>query len=316
MRYKILSILREKNGFVSGEELGSLLGISRAAVWKNIMRLREEGYDIASVSKKGYKLNDSADILNKNEINYENAMFLREVDSTNNECKRQAEKGCADGLLIVSDYQTKGKGRLGRDWSSAPSQGLYMSIVLKPPISPMEAPQLTLIAGIATAKAIKKITGLDANIKWPNDIIVNGKKICGILTEMSAEIERVKYVVTGIGVNVNDEAFENGLKDKATSVYIETGRKYKRNIFIDEILGELMKYYKLYCEKGFSALKDEYNKYCLNIGKIVRTTGSVPVKGKALGVNDKGELLIETDTNIVPVLSGEVSVRLKNNRYI
>ncbi len=316
MRYKILDILREKKGFVSGEELGGLLGVSRAAIWKNINRLKEEGYDIESVSKKGYRLNDSADILNTNEIKYDNVIYVKKVDSTNDECKRQAEKGCQSGLLVVSDCQTGGKGRLGRDWYSKPAEGLYMSILLKPNISPLEAPQLTLLAGMSVAKAIKKITGLNAGIKWPNDVVVNGKKICGILTEMSAEIERIRYVVTGIGVNINNEVFGKELKEKATSVFLETGKKYKRNIFIDHIVSRLTEYYSLYCKEGFAAFKDEYNSLCLNVGKIVRTSGNIPIKGKALGVNDKGELLIETDTNIVPVRSGEVSVRLKNNKYI
>ncbi len=316
MRYTILNILREKKGYVSGEELGDMLGVSRAAIWKSITKLKEEGYEINSVNKKGYCLDDSKDILNKHELKYDNAIYLKETDSTNNECKRQAEKGCADGLLVVSEYQSKGKGRLGRAWSSEPSAGLYMSIVLKPEISPSEAPQLTLIAGMAVTKAIRSITGLKVGIKWPNDVVINGKKLCGILTEMSAEIDRIKYVVTGIGVNINNSSFDAELKNKATSIYIETGKSYKRSVFADTIVNELMGYYDIFCKKGFSGLRDEYNKYCLNKGKIVRTTGKNAIKGKALGVNDRGELLIETDTSIVPVLSGEVSLRLENNKYI
>ena len=314
MRYDILNILRAKNDYVSGEELGNMLGVSRAAIWKSITRLKEEGYNISSVSKRGYRLIDNRDVLNENEVRYSNIICFKEVDSTNEEGKRQAERGCTDGLVIVSDYQSGGKGRLGRSWSSDRAKDLYMSIVLKPDISPMEAPQLTLIAGIAVAKAVKSITGLDAGIKWPNDVIVNGKKLCGILTEMSAEIERIRYVVTG--VNINRESFEGELKDKAASIYTETGQKYRRSIFIDEIVSELMKYYRLYCKSGFSAVKEDYNSLCINIGRIVRTTGNKAIKGKALGVNDNGELLIETETSIVPVLSGEVSLRLEDNKYI
>lgn len=316
MRYDILNILRAKDDYVSGEELGSMLGVSRAAIWKSITKLKEEGYNISSVSKRGYRLIDNRDILNENEIRYNNIICLKEVDSTNEEGKRQAEKGCADGLVITSDYQSIGKGRLGRTWSSDRAKDLYMSIVLYPEISPMEAPQLTLIAGIAVAKAVKSITGLDAGIKWPNDVVVRGKKLCGILTEMSAEIERIRYVVTGIGVNINRESFEGELSEKATSVYIETGRKYRRAVFIDEIISELIKYYSLYCKNGFAAVKEDYNSLCLNKGKIVRTTGNNIIKGRALGVNDRGELLIETDTSVLPVLSGEVSLRLEDNKYI
>ena len=184
MRYDVLNILRVKNDYISGEELGNMLGVSRAAIWKAVTKLKNEGYNISSVSKRGYRLIDNKDVLNENEVRIGNIVCLKEVDSTNEEGKRRAEKGCADGLVIVSDYQSTGKGRLGKSWSSDKAKDLYMSIVLYPDISPMEAPRLTLIAGIAVSEAVNGITGLDAGIKWPNDVVVNGKKLCGILTEM------------------------------------------------------------------------------------------------------------------------------------
>lgn len=316
MKYKILNLLKERKDFVSGREIGEQFNVSRTAVWKNIAKLKEEGYNIISVSNRGYKLENNVDILNENEIKYRPLLFLDETTSTNEIAKNYANDGCEDGFLVVTDNQTAGRGRLGRVWQCEKSAALCMSVVLKPDIMPYEAPQITLVAGIACAKAINKITGLDGRIKWPNDIIINGRKVTGILTEMSAEIERVKYVVVGIGVNINNEHFDDEIKDKATSVFIETGIRHKRSVFADEITNELISLYKIYCEKGLSALVDEYNSLCINVGRYVKTVGREEIEGKALGINEKGEILIETEHGIKAVLSGEVSLRLQDNRYI
>ncbi len=316
MKYEILNLLKERNDFVSGQEIGEKFNVSRTAVWKNISKLKNEGYNIISVNNRGYKLKNDVDILNENEIKYRPLLFLDETASTNDIAKNYANNDCEDGFLVVADNQSAGKGRLGRVWQCEKSVALCMSVVLKPDIMPYEAPQITLIAGIACAKAINRITGLDSKIKWPNDIIINGKKVTGILTEMSAEIERVKYVVVGIGVNINNESFSDEIKNKATSVFIETGVKHKRSVFADEIIRELFSVYKIYCEKGLSALVDEYNSLCINIGKYVKTSGREEIEGKALGINDKGEILIETDSGIKSVFSGEVSLRLNDNTYI
>jgi biotin--[acetyl-coA-carboxylase] ligase len=316
MKYKILDLLKKRNDFISGQELGEIFSVSRTAIWKNISKLKDEGYNIISVSNKGYRLEDNVDILNESEIKYKPVVYVPEVDSTNNIAKEYANKGCEEGLLVVCDNQTAGKGRLGRNWISEKSAGLYMSIVLRPEIMPMEAPQLTLIAGIASVRAINKITNLQCGIKWPNDIIVNNKKLVGILTEMSAEIESVKYVVVGIGVNVNNKMFDDEIKNKATSIYLQTNKVYKRSQLASEITFEFMELYNEFCKDGFSVLKNEYNNLCINVGKDVKTVGKTEIYGKALGVNENGELIIETENGTKNVLSGEVSLRLEDNSYI
>lgn len=317
MKEKILKILTENDCYISGEEIGEILGISRTAVWKNIVKLREKGYNIESVSNRGYRLTDKIDILNRDEIKYENFIHLEEIDSTNEEGKRQANNGCKSGLVIVSDKQNSGKGRLGREWSAERNEGLYMSIVLRPDIVPQEAPQMTLIAGIAVMKVINKVTGLSSKIKWPNDIILNGKKLVGILTEMNAEMEKVNYIVVGIGININNESFEDELSKKATSLYIETGKRFKRSDIINEFVKIFEIYYNEFCRNGFSSFVEEYNENCANVGCSVRTVGGKrEIKGIAKGVNEKGEILIESKGEIIPVMAGEVSLRLSDNRYI
>ncbi len=316
MKYKILELLKENKDFVSGQEIAHKFNVSRTAIWKNISRLKEEGYNIVSVSNRGYKLEGFTDILNENEIKYRPLRCFSELDSTNNMAKELAYGGCERGMLVVCDSQSAGKGRLGRSWQSKKGEGLYMSVVLRPDILPSEAPQLTLVAGIACVKAINYVTGLDCRIKWPNDVIVNGKKLVGILTEMNAEIEMVKYVVTGIGINVNNEYFSDEIKEKATSIYIETGEKYKRGEIADRVMTEFKALYNVFCSKGFEALMEEYNSMCINVGMKVRTFGRKEIQGVAKGVNKNGELLIQTDKGIETVLSGEVSLRLKDKRYI
>lgn len=317
MRKEIIEILKNKKNYISGEEIGSLLGISRAAVWKNIEALRNKGYIIESVSNKGYRLIDSTDVLNDGDINYDKVLYKSELDSTNDEGKRQAAKGCKNGLLIICDNQTAGKGRLGRSWQAEKNTGIYMSMVIYPDIMPGEIPQITLATGIAVMRAINNVTGLKTQIKWPNDIIINGKKLAGILAEMSAEMEKVNYVVIGIGINVNIESFEGELKEKATSLYIETGKRCKRSLIINEFVKEFEICYNEFCKNGFAPFVKEYNENCANVGKLVKTIGSrTSIEGISKGVNEKGEILIETENGITAVMAGEVSIRLSNGKYI
>lgn len=317
MRYEIIDILKERNDYVSGEEIGNILGISRAAVWKNIKALKNMGYDITSVTNRGYRLIDGADVLVENDIDYDKIIYKPEMKSTNEEGKRQALQKCEDGLLIICDNQTKGKGRLGRSWQGEKYAGIYMSMVLYPHMLPVDVPKITLITGIAVMRAVNSVTGLKTKIKWPNDIIVNGKKLSGILCEMSAEMERVNYVVIGIGINVNSEEFAGELKEKATSVYIETGKKFKRCDIINCFLREFKECYSEFAKNGFGPFVNEYNKNCANTGMEVKTVGGkTQYRGRAKGVNEKGELIIEGDKGEIAVMAGEVSLRLENGRYI
>ena len=226
MREKILEvILDNEKEFISGEELSKKLGISRTAIWKHIRILRSQGYNIESVNKKGYRLVDEpTDLLNpqniyrnlKTKFIGKNVLHFETIDSTNDYAKKIGNE-LRDGSVIISEEQTKGKGRLGRVWESKAGEGIWMSIILKPNIIPNKAPFITLIAGASIVKALN-ILGVDAKIKWPNDITINNKKLSGILTELSAEIERVNYIVVGIGMNVKDTDFEAELQDKAKSL--------------------------------------------------------------------------------------------------
>lgn len=215
MKKKILNILKKyEDEYVSGERLSEEFGITRAGIWKHMKSLKEAGYEIESVSNKGYKLIGTPDRIDEEEVTpflktkYIGRVFthFEEIDSTNMEAKRVCAKSAIDGMVITAEAQTKGKGRLGRQWQSPKSRGIWMSVVLTPDISPVLASKTTIIGAAAVYNALKDM-GIEAGIKWPNDIVVNGKKVCGILTEMNAEMDRINYIVLGIGINVNMEDF-------------------------------------------------------------------------------------------------------------
>lgn len=312
MKNKILNILSTADGYVSGENISERLGISRNAVWKHINKLRQEGYEIESVTKRGYKLISVPDVISAElikdgldtEFIGQNVVYYDETDSTNNEAKRNSDM--PDGTLFISEIQTGGKGRLGRAWVSPKGIGIWMSLLLKPHILPQDVAQITLVAGMATARSV----GCGAKIKWPNDVVIGSKKICGILTEMSAEIERVNYIVPGIGINVNTESFPDELKEKATSLYIESGRKFERYKIVQRFLKEFEILYKKFIKGGIAAITDDYRELCVTIGKEVSVIyPNRIINGRAIDINNNGELIVETDKGIIEVDSGEVSVR-------
>ena len=235
MRDKIIeTILDSKDEFISGEELSKKLGISRAAIWKHMKALKEEGYNIESVNRKGYRLiEDPEDLLTYQNISHKletkimgnNIVHFETIDSTNDYAKKVASQE-PEGTVIISEEQTKGKGRIGRQWHSKSKEGIWMSIILKPNMIPQKAPFITLIAGASIAKVLNDL-GVQANIKWPNDIIINNKKVAGILTELSAEIDRINYIILGIGINVKTMEFSQEISEIATSLYKE-GHKISR----------------------------------------------------------------------------------------
>ena len=294
MKEEILDILKNADGYISGERISEMLNVSRTAIWKHIKSLRESGYKIESVTNKGYRLISSPDSL----------FIYDETDTTNNRAKESNTS--PDGSVFIAEVQTHGKGSRGRGWTSPRGIGIWHSILLKPEISPLEVSQITLVAGLAVCKAI----GLNSMIKWPNDIVINGKKICGILTEMSAEINMVNYVVCGIGVNVNTESFDDDIADKATSMFIESGHKYVRNELIAKLLNEFEYYYKKFLDGGLSAILDEYKKCCVTLGREVNVIfKNETVRGTAVDVDENGSLAVQTENGIIHVTSGEVSVR-------
>ena len=232
MKSEILSALRSADGYVSGQELCEKFGVSRTAVWKAINQLKQAGYEIEAVQNKGYHIVSSPDILSRTELESnrkttwvgEEIHYFDSTDSTNTRAKRLAEDGAVHGTLVVADEQTGGRGRRGRAWESQKGVSIYMSLVLKPEIEPNHASMLTLITAMAVAGGIEKTTGLECKIKWPNDIVIHGKKVCGILTEMSTQMDYINYIVIGIGINVQNESFPEEIGEVATSLRIESGK--------------------------------------------------------------------------------------------
>lgn len=325
MRDKIIKVILE-NGeqFVSGEELSKKLGVSRAAVWKHIKSLRGEGYNIESVNRKGYRLVEKPiDLLTGQNICHElhtefigkNIIHFDSIDSTNDYGKEIAGKEL-DGTVIISEEQTKGKGRLGRNWHSKSGEGIWMSIILKPNMIPYKAPFITLIAGASIVKSLNEL-GINTTIKWPNDVIINNKKICGILTELSAEIERINYIVLGIGINVKTIDFSPEISDIATSLQKE-GYNLSRVDIVKNILEQFEKLYIEYVKNdNKKETIDICRKYSAVIGKQIYTIrGENKELVTCLDLDENGNLIVKKDDgNIVRIMSGEISIR-GTNGYI
>ena len=236
--------------------------------------------------------------------------FARETDSTNLWIKRLAKEGASEGTLALAEFQSAGRGRLGRSWEVPEGTSVMMSILLRPKFEPQYAPTLTLVMGMAVAKAVKSL-GFDVSIKWPNDVVVSHKKICGILTEMGVRDGKIDYAVIGVGINVNIREFPEEMADKATSLYLESGKEFDRS----QIPGLVMEAFEEYYEKfaaacDLSGLKEEYESILANYNQPVRVLAKEPYEGVARGITDGGELLVEkTDGTIATVSAGEVSVR-------
>lgn len=319
MYRKILKELKKTEGYISGEELGEKLGVSRAAIWKSIQILKQKGYAIEAISNKGYYLLPEQDIYNDIEIKEalntkligKQLYFYDEVDSTNNIIRKLAMEGEKEGTVVVAEIQTAGKGRRGKSWQSPKGTGIWFSILLRPNITPPETPLLTLLAGLAVCRAIRKHTNLKAEIKWPNDILISGKKICGILTELDAEMESVHFVITGIGINVNIESFPKELQQTATSLKIEKGECISRKKILKAVIEEFEEIYLQYeKECSFLPFMKEYKSHCINIGKELKVLSKQPFIARGIDITEQGELVVEKTTGErVTVLSGEVSIR-------
>lgn len=319
MKQRVLMALRENNGYVSGQELCGKLGVSRTAIWKIVNSLKEQGYNIESVRNRGYRLIECPDVILpeaiKEQINTKwfagKIIYHACVDSTNNEVKRLADSE-KEGLLVIADEQTAGKGRRGRVWQSPPNSGIWMSFLLKPDIPPDKASMITIVAAMAARRAVAEATGLSPLIKWPNDLVVNGRKITGILTEMATDIESINYVIVGIGFNVNNKSFPEELAATATSLEMELGHEVNREKLI-ALFGKHFEniYEQLIADGDLSRLKSEYEQYLVNNNaEVVIDNQGKTINARALGINEKGELLIvDKDGNRQAVRAGEVSVR-------
>lgn len=320
MKAQILKMLREGDGFVSGQQLCEVLGVSRTAVWKAVNQLKAEGYQVEAVRNRGYHIIDSPDILTREELGSmmdtewagRKIYYFDEIDSTNTRAKQLGEKGAPHGTLVIAEGQSAGRGRRGRAWESPGGSSIYMSMLLRPEIPPAKAPMLTLVMGVSTAEGLGEYTGLDMQIKWPNDIILKGKKLAGTLTEMSTEIDCVNYVVMGTGINVNMAQMPKELAEKATSLRAETGQIMRRSQIIASVMKRFEENYRLFVENGdLRQLQEKYNSLLITRNKEVRIiNGKEEYHAYALGINENGELMVrESDGTIKEISSGEVSVR-------
>ena len=320
MKQKLLELLQSTEGFLSGQELSDHLNVSRTAVWKVMKSLEEDGYEIEAVRNKGYSLKKEPDILTKescaSRINTKwlgkNLMVYDVTDSTNTRLKLAGEQGAPNGSVAVANAQEAGKGRLGRHWETPRGSALAFSLLLRPQIQPENASMLTLVAALAVSRAIDGYAGIKTQIKWPNDVVWEGKKICGILVEMSAEMNAIHYLVIGCGINANMTEFPEELKEKAISLRMITGAEVDRAQIIQRSLEWLEKYYQKFEETSdMSGLMEEYNQMLVNRGSEVCVLDPCgEYRGKALGINDAGELLVEKEDGTTEnVYAGEVSVR-------
>lgn len=317
---KVLEILRTSNNYISGEVISANLGVSRSAVWKSIEKLRRKGYIINAVPNRGYRLSEGIDLPVSDEIHRyldtecfgSEIIYMDTVDSTNNLAMKLAAQGAVHGTVVTADKQTHGRGRRGRKWISPPGSNLYLSIVLKPEVSPGEASQIPVLSVIALIRALKRmISDLPFMIKWPNDIYCRGKKVSGTLCEMKAEIDRVNYIVVGTGINVNMKPTENSLENIATSLFMETGNEYSRVRIAALLLEEFERAYKEWLSHGdLKFVIDEWNRYSLlkDMYVDVRTANKV-VSGKAAGIAVNGAMKLKLpDGSLRMVYAGDATL--------
>ena len=317
---EVLRLLRESREFISGQELCEKFSVSRTAVWKIIKQLKEEGYEIEAVQNKGYRLLKMPDILSRSEIESRlegewignRVYFEEEVDSTNTWGKRLAEEGAPHGTLVVADEQTQGRGRRGRSWESPRGTTVSMTLILRPDLEPVRASMLTIVMGLSVAQGLQELLDVPVQIKWPNDAVLNGHKLCGILTEMSTQIDYINHVTVGVGINVNMTEFPEEIRGTATSLRLETGHVVKRARLIAAIMERLEQNYGIFLQtEDMSGLMEKYSSLLVNQGKEVMVLGAKEeYKAYAVGINNTGELIVRReDGTEEAVYAGEVSVR-------
>lgn len=322
LRAKLLEAFSKADGeFLSGQKISEYIGCSRTAVWKHIEELRKEGYELEAVRRLGYRITKKPDKISSNEIQLglttkmmgRNIHFEEAVASTQKIAQSLANDGVPEGTIVVADQQTKGRGRMARAWHSPSGTGIWMSMIIRPNIPVNTTPQLTLLTAVAIVQAIEELTPLKPDIKWPNDIMINGKKIVGILTELQAEADQVHSVIIGTGINVNQkkEQFPEDLQNIATSILIETGEAWERAQFIQTILFKFEGLYSIFLSQGFKPIKLLWEGYAISINKkMIARTLKGTVEGRAIGIDDDGVLLIETeDRSIERIYSADIELK-------
>lgn len=322
MRGRILKILRGKMpNPVSGEILSQELEVSRTAVWKHIQALKNEGYTIESIPKKGYILKEVPDRLSPAEVAAKlqtkwlghHIHYCELTTSTNELAKRLAGDDCEDGLVVIAEEQNSGKGRLSRGWFSPFARGVWFSVVLKPPFMPQEASKCTLLAAVAVVKAVNKYQGVKASIKWPNDILLDGKKLVGILTEMSAEFGKINYIVIGTGINVNipKEMVPEELQATAVSLSDMAKEPVSRVQLLADVLANMEELYEKVLKDGFNPVLEEWKQYSSTLGQQVKVIAPDQTYfGEAVDIDEDGLLMVKReDGSVEKVIAGDVSIR-------
>ncbi len=314
---KIIRLLKSGGaGYISGQSISSSLGISRTAVWKHINSLKEMGFSIEASPSKGYRLGKknpfngigiasmiSTDIIGKEIV------FFPSIDSTNAKAFELGRDGAPEGTAVIADMQTSGKGRIGRKWESPPGVNLYASIILRPGIMPQEAHQLTFLLAVAAAEAVGSYSPKRPKVKWPNDVLIDSRKVAGILMEMDSEADRVHFVVAGIGVNLNirEKDFPAYIRATAASLRDKRGAEIDRAEFTRDLFSSIEKWYKIYLGKGFSPVLDAWKGYFGFEGKPVSVSSfNRNTSGICMGVDKDGALLVKTPSGVERVISGDV----------
>ena len=315
----VLAFLAEAGDeFVSGEAISDKLGLSRAAVWKHVNALRGQGYRIDAVPARGYRLVEIPDrlgelelrpLLNTHDVGQVLHWFA-EVGSTNDVAKQLADEGAAHGEVVVAETQTAGRGRRGRGWVSPPGRNVYLSVVLRPELPPARAPELTLLASVAVCQAVRQ-AGVSAAIKWPNDLLVSGRKLAGVLTEMAAELDQVQWVVLGLGINVNsrEEDFPEEVRPLATSLALQRGEPVPRALFVAALLTALEEWLDRHAAEGFEPVRAAWRAMSDTLGREVRVrTGEGDLEGVATDVDGSGALLVRDGERVHRILAGDVEI--------
>ncbi len=313
-QHQIIQFLRLAQGYISGEEMSRQLTISRAAVWKHMHQLREMGYEIEAVPHLGYRLIACPDKLIPEEIQHglatktfgRRVIAHESVASTMDEAFHLGMNGAVEGTIVCAETQTKGRGRLGRNWMSPKGKGIYFSLIMRPRLAPSQMPQLTLMAAVAIAEAIEQATGIKCSIKWPNDLLIEGKKVAGILTELRAETDQMKFLVLGVGLNVNSTATQ--LIETATSLKIVNGSTIDRVQLLQKVLASLEKWYHIVHKGDFTRMLAQWKSLSCTLNHRVRVTdGYGVIEGIAVDLDNDGALLVkEEGGNIVRRLAGDV----------
>ncbi|MBY0116056.1 biotin--[acetyl-CoA-carboxylase] ligase [Paenibacillus sp. FSL L8-0435] len=312
-------LLNAEGRFVSGEEISRNLSISRTAVWKHVNKLRDMGYEFEAVSRKGYRLVTKPDSIDATALQLaldttvfgRKAVLLTSTLTTQGDVLKLAEQGQAEGAVVVAEEQTGGRGRFGRQWFSPPGKGIWMSVLLRPDLPLQHTPQLTLLTGVAVCRAVRACSGADAGIKWPNDLLIDGRKVCGILLESTVEDHEVRYCIAGIGVDVNfdPEDYPEDLTTIATSLKMETGQPVDRTKLTAAILTELEQLYYLYQKEGFGVISALWEALSVSMNREITVTNPHGViEGKAIGLDPSGALIVEKrDGEHTLIISGEIS---------